>query len=129
MKKYLFALLLIIRCSPTHGQSCEYCGKWAYTGFGYANYITTDCQGMANDFKNASITIGENFFYQTYFVNNASKQISDVGIVKIPVDEYENVPAILISKDNKIVQKLYIAAPDMIYIYLDGCRLYFNREN
>lgn len=129
MKKHLFALLLMIGCTPTHGQMCEYCGEWVYTGFEYANHITADCRDMARDFKNVSITIGENFFYRTNSENNMPKQIRDVNIVKVPVDEYENLPAILISKDNKIVQKLYMAAPDMIYIYLDGCRFYFNQEH
>lgn len=128
MKKYLFALLLMIGCASTHGQSCEYCGEWLYARFEYANHITADCQDLANDYKNVGITIGESFFNQTNSIDNIPKQISDVDIVKVPADTYENSPVILISKDNKIVQKLYIAAPDMIYIYLDGCRFYFNRE-
>lgn len=129
MKTHLFALLIMIDCMPTYGQTCECCGEWLYAGFEYANHITADCQDMANDFKNVSITIGESFFYQINSENNILKQIRDVDIVKVPADEYENLPAILISKDNKIVQKLYMASPDMIYIYLDGCRFYFNQKD
>lgn len=129
MKKHLFILPLLIGCAPIHGQSCEYCGEWLYTGVEYANRVTADCQDMARDFENTNINIGENFFNHTYSIDNTPKHISDVCIIEVPVDEYENVPVILISKDNKVVQKLYITAPDRVYIYTDGCRFYFNRAN
>lgn len=129
MKKHMFALLLLIGCMPVHGQSCEFCGGWRYSGFEYASRITADCQDIATYFEGANMTIGENFFNHTYSIDNTPKQIRNIDITKVPVDEYENVPAILISKGNKVVQKLYIAAPDTVYIYVDGCRFYFNREN
>ncbi len=129
MRKHLFILLLLIGCTPTHGQSCEYCGKWLYAGFEYASRITADCQNIAYNFENTNIAIGENYFNHTYSIDNTPKDICDVGVIKIPLDKYENVPAILILKDNKIVQKLYISAPNKIYMLLDGCRFYFDREN
>lgn len=129
MKKHLFILPLLIGCAPTHGKSCEYCGEWLYARVEYASRITADCQDMAHYFEDAHITIGENFFYHTYSIDNTPKQIIDVDIITVPADEYENVPAILISKDNKVVQELYIAAPDKVYMLLDGCRFYFEREN
>lgn len=129
MKKHIFILLLLIGCAPTHGQSCEYCGEWLYSGFEYASRITADCQDMTHYFEDAHITIGENFFNHTYSIDNTPKQIIDVNIITVPADEYENTPAIWISKDNTVVQKLYTAVPDTIYIMLDGCRFYFNRKN
>lgn len=123
----MFALMLLIGCVPAHGRLCEYCGEWRYSGFEYANRVTADCQDIAHDFEMSSITIGENFFRNTYSIDNRQKQIDDIDIIKVPVDEYENVPAVLVSKDSKVVQKLYIFGPDKIYILLDGCRFYFNR--
>ena len=127
MQKYIVPLLLLFGCMLEQNRSCEFCGEWRYSGFEYANRITADCQGMSHDFENTIMTIGKNFFNHTYSIDNTPTQISDVDIIKVPVDEYENAPAILISKDNKIMQKLYITASDKVYIYLDGCRFYFNR--
>lgn len=128
MKKYLLALLLI-GCTSANAQSCEYCGEWRYSGFEYANRITTDCQDVARDFEDTNITIGENFFYHTYSMDNTPKQINNVDIVGVSMDEYENVPAVLVLKDSKVIQKLYVVTPDTIYMYLDGCRFYFRRED
>lgn len=128
MKKYVVALLLLIGCMPAHCQSCEYCGKWRYSGFKYANHITADCQTLSHDFEYTDIQIGKNFFANTYSMDNTPHQINNVNIIKVSVDEYENVPAIIISKDNNVIQKLYIVAPNVIYMLLDGCRFYFNRE-
>lgn len=128
MKKHVFALLLLIGGTPAYSQSCEYCGKWRYSGFEYASRITADCQAMAHYFESANINLGKNFFDHTYSMDNTPKQISNVDISKVSLDEYENVPALLISKDSKVVEKLYIAEPDKIYILLDGCRFYFNRK-
>lgn len=128
MKKYILALLLI-GCISANAHSCEYCGEWRYSGFEYANRITTDCQDSARDFEDTNITIGENFFYHTYSVDSTPKQINNVDIVSVPMDEYENIPSILVLKDSKVVQKLYMVAPDTVYIHLDGCRFYFKRED
>ncbi len=128
MKKYVVALLLT-GCVVAHAQSCEYCGEWRYSGFEYASHITTDCQDIAHDFENANITIGEHFFRQTYSIDNRQKQIDDIDTIEVSVDEYENVPVILMLKGSKVVQKLYVAAPNMTYIFSDGCRLYFMRED
>lgn len=128
MKKYLLALLLI-GCMSANAQSCEYCGELRYSGFEYANRITTDCQDVARDFEDTNITIGENFFYHTYSMDNTPKQINNVDILGVPMDEYENVPAVLVLKDSKVIQKLYVVAPDTMYMYLDGCRFYFRRED
>lgn len=125
----MVTLLLLIVGVPVYGQPCEFCGEWRYSGFEYASRITADCQDIATYFEDANMVIGENFFNHTHSIDNTPKQISNVDITKVPADEYENVPAILISKDNKVVQKLYITASDRGYIYADGCRFYFNREN
>ncbi len=128
MKKYIIVLLLLIGCMPTYSQSCEYCGDWIYSGFQYAGLVTVDCQAVSHDFENTNIHIKENSFRQTYSVDNRQKQIDGIDIIKVAADEYENAPSILVSKDGNVVQKLYIVAPDEIYILSDGCRFYFSRE-
>ena len=110
------------------GYACESCGTWIFNRFEYADHVTTDCQNLSHYFENTAIEIGKNFFARTYSVDNTPKQISDADISKIQRDEYENAPAILISKNNKVVQKLYVVEPDMIYVYSDGCRFYFKKQ-
>ena len=127
MKNGIFVFLLLIGCVRAHGQSCEYCGDWWYSGFEYDGNITADCRDVSHDFEGTNITIGENSVSYTYSVDNTLKQMTDVDIDIVPLDEYEDRHAVLISKDGRLVKKLYISAPDTIYVYLDGCRFYFKR--
>lgn len=96
----MVTLLLLIGCVPVHGQSCEFCGEWRYSGFEYASRITADCQDIATYFEDANMVIGENFFNHTHSIDNTPKQIRNIDITKAPVDEYEN--GHLLSDEEKI---------------------------
>ena len=76
----------------------------------YAGYITADCDGMA----------------QSYYENTAV-EINAANIILGGYDNDEKAQEILVKKDTDTTEKFYVANSDLIYVYLDGCKFYFQR--
>ena len=111
MKRLVLFCVFLIGCSSTDSKSCEFCGKWSFDRFEYAGYITADCDLME----------------LSYFENTAV-EIKAANIIIGGYDNDEKAQEILVKKDTDTTEKFYVANPDLIYIYLDGCKFYFQRD-
>ena len=111
MKRLVLFCVFLIGCSSTDSKSCEFCGKWSFDRFEYAGYITADCDWMA----------------QSYYENTAV----EINAANITIGDFyidENAQEILVKKDTGTIEKFYVANSDLIYVYLDGCKFYFQRD-
>ena len=111
MKKIVLVCVFLIGCVPADSKSCEFCGKWSFDRFEYAGYITADCDWMA----------------QSYYENTAV-EINAANITIGDFDVDENAQEILVRKDTDTTDKFYAPNPYSIYVYLDGCKFYFQRD-
>ena len=111
MKKIVLVCVFLIGCSSTDSKSCEFCGKWSFGRFEYAGYITADCEYVA-----------QNFYENTSFEINSS------NIAIGGYDNDEKAQEILVKKDTGTTEKFYAPNPNSIYVYLDGCKFYFQRD-
>ena len=110
MKRLVLFCVFLIGCVPADSKSCEFCGKWSFDRFEYAGYITADCDGMA----------------QSYY-ENTGVEINAANIILGGYDDDEKAQEILVKKDTDTTEKFYVANSDLIYIYSDGCKFYFQR--
>ena len=111
MKKIIVFFVFLIGCSSANSQSCDLCGDWSFDRFEYAEHITTDCEGTA----------------QRFYVDTSVK----IDVHNVTVGEYdldENAQKFFVKIDNDSTEKFYVSGQDSIYILLDGCRFYFQKD-
>ena len=63
-----------------------------------------------------------------YIASSPAEIPNPANIILGGYDNDEKSQEILVKKDTDTTEKFYVANPDLIYIYLDGCKFYFQRD-